>query len=211
MKVRVLPPAKRRLFMLSAWKDPPYTIFTVGLILGFTGFYFPMFYIQSYAISKHITSDNLAFYLLSILNAASLFGRIIPNWIADRWGPLNVIAPATVITAILAFAWMGIHRTGGLIVFAIFYGFFSGCFVSIPPTVIVTLTKNMSEIGTRIGMSVGISAFGVLIGNPIAGLLVRNHGFEAGMAFCAATVASGAVFMVASRVAKVGYKVKVIA
>ncbi|TVY13226.1 Aspyridones efflux protein apdF, partial [Lachnellula arida] len=211
MRVRVLPPAKRRLFLLSAWKDPPYTLFTLGLVCSFVGFYFPMFYIQSFAITKHITDASLGFYLLVILNAASLFGRIVPNLLADRYGPLNVIAPAAVIAAVLAFAWMGIRSTGGLVVFAVLYGFSSGCFVSIPPTVIVTLTKNMSEIGTRIGMNVAAAGFGVLIGNPIAGHLVQKNGFEAGMAFCAAIVAVGALLMVVARFAKTGYRVRVIA
>lgn len=211
MKVRVLPPAKRRLFMLSPWKEPAYTLFTIGMIFSFTGFYFPMFYIQSYAMSKHITTNDLGFYLLAILNGASLFGRIIPNWLADRYGPLNVIAPGAIITAALAYAWMGIQSTGGLIVFAILYGFSSGCFVSLPPTVVVTLTKNMSEIGTRIGMSVAAASFGVLIGNPIAGQLVKHDGFNAGIAFSASTVAVGAVMMVSTRIAKSGYKVKAIA
>jgi MFS family permease len=197
--------------MLSPWKDPPFTIFTIGLALAFTGFYFPVFYIQSYAISKHITNENLAFYLLSILNAASLFGRIIPNWLADRWGPLNVIAPATIATAILVFAWMGIHNTPGLIIFAILYGFFSGCFVSVSPTVIVTLTANMREIGTRVGMSFACAGIGSLVGSPVGGYLVKKYGFNAGISFGATTVSIGAALMVAARIAKNGYRLKVVA
>jgi hypothetical protein len=32
---------------------------------------------------KYGVSSNLALYSLSILNASSVFGRIIPNWLAD--------------------------------------------------------------------------------------------------------------------------------
>lgn len=46
--------------------------------------------IQSYAIAKNLTNENLAFYLLAILNAASTFGRVIPNLIADRIGPVRI-------------------------------------------------------------------------------------------------------------------------
>lgn len=211
MKVRVLPPAKRKLWMSAPWKEAPYVLFSAALFLGFIGLYIPMFYIQSYAITQGITNENLGFYLLVILNAASLFGRIVPNWLADRWGPLNVIAPAAVVTAGLSFAWMGIRSVGGLIVFALLYGFFSGCFVSLPPTVIVSLTSNMGEIGTRIGMSFAGAGFGVLIGNPIAGHLVQDNGFKACMAFGGAVSTACAALMVSSRLAKTGKELKVVA
>lgn len=45
--------------------------------------YIPFFYIQDYALKLGIDHD-MAFYLLSIMNAASLFGRLVPNWLADR-------------------------------------------------------------------------------------------------------------------------------
>jgi hypothetical protein len=45
--------------------------------------YIPFFYIQDYALKLGV-NDDIAFYLLSIMNAASLFGRLIPNWLADR-------------------------------------------------------------------------------------------------------------------------------
>jgi len=39
MKVRVLPPAKRKLFDLSAFKELPYLLFTLGGVIGFAGLY----------------------------------------------------------------------------------------------------------------------------------------------------------------------------
>ena len=45
--------------------------------------YLPFFYIQDYALRLGINED-MAFYLLSIMNAASLFGRLMPNWLADQ-------------------------------------------------------------------------------------------------------------------------------
>ena len=40
--------------------------------------------------SPHIHIESpLAFYLLIILNIASIFGRVIPNFLADKTGPLN--------------------------------------------------------------------------------------------------------------------------
>jgi hypothetical protein len=39
MKVRVLPPAKRKLFDWSAFKEMPYLLFTIGGVIGFAGLY----------------------------------------------------------------------------------------------------------------------------------------------------------------------------
>jgi hypothetical protein len=46
----------------------------------------PLFYLQQFAISLGISPDA-AFYLLSIVNGASAFGRILPGFVADRVGP----------------------------------------------------------------------------------------------------------------------------
>ena len=48
--------------------------------------YVPFFYIQDYSLKLSIDAD-LAFYMLSVMNAASLIGRLVPNWLADRQVP----------------------------------------------------------------------------------------------------------------------------
>src|SRR4051812_37245056 len=103
------------------------------MFVGFIGLYGPIFYLPSYAIENKIMAEDLAFYLLPVLNAGSIFGRIIPNHFADRYGAINVLTIMTFMTAILALAWIGIHDSAGLFVFAAIYGFASGGFVSLPP------------------------------------------------------------------------------
>lgn len=149
-------------------------------------------------------SADSAFYMLSVMNAASIFGRIIPNWLADRLGPLNVLIPGTAIAGVVAFGWIGIHSVGGVVVFCILYGFSSGSFVSIPPTVIITLSPSLSVVGTRMGMMYAISGIGLLIGTPVAGQLVLHHGYIPAIAYCGACVAISVVFLVATRVHKTG-------
>ena len=93
MKVRVLPASRRKIIDWSAFREPPYMLFLIGGFLGFMGLYTPFFYVQSYAIGEGITDRELGFYLLSILNSASIFGRIVPNFVADKTGPFNIILP----------------------------------------------------------------------------------------------------------------------
>jgi predicted MFS family arabinose efflux permease len=211
MKVRVLPPQKRRLIQLAAWKEPPYALFSLACFFGFMGFYFPFYYVSTYAVESGITSPDTAFYFLAILNAASSFGRVLPNALADKIGPLNVAVPMTTVTAGLTLALIGIKSTAGLIVFCILYGFFSGSFVSIPPAAIASLSSDVRMIGTRMGMSFAFSGLGLLIGNPIAGQIVKRKGFESAIGFVGAVLALAAIFDMAARTAKVGLKIKVIA
>jgi MFS family permease len=116
----------------------------------------------------------LGFYLLPILNAASTFGRITPNFLADYMGPLNMLTPAAGVTALLAFCWIAVNSTAGIIVLAFLYGFFSGGFVSLPPVVMAVITKDMRSFGTRLGMFFAICSVALLIGTPIGGAILND-------------------------------------
>ncbi len=212
MKIRVAPPAKRQLFQLSAFKELPYTLFSFAEFFGFMGLYIPFFYIQSYAINSPNTKldESFAFWLLVILNAASLFGRIIPNFLADNTGPLNMLLPCAAISSLLAFCWIAISSKAGLIIFCILYGFFSGTFVSLPPTTVVSLSPSLAVVGTRMGMSFAFAGFGLLVGSPVAGaILGSGTNFTGVQAFCGGTVAAASVAVLAARFFKVGLGLKV--
>ena len=206
MKPRITPKGRRALTDFKAFREAPYTLFCVAMVFGFIGLYGPLYYIGAYAIDKGITDRNLGFYLLPIINAASIFGRIIPNMLADRVGPLNVLYPCALIAAVLAFAWIGITNLGGLLTFALLYGFFSGGFVSLPPVAIVTLTKDMSMIGTRMGMCFFLSAFGLLAGTPVSGAILSGTGSWVGVqAWSGATIVITGLTLYWARVAVAGW------
>ncbi|KAL6717307.1 hypothetical protein ACLMJK_005222 [Lecanora helva] len=200
MRPRVLPPAKRKLFEFSAFRNPAYVLFVIGVTVGFMGLYVPFFYIQYYADVRHMTSGNLSSYLLAILNAGSVFGRIAPNFFAQKIGPINMLIPCVVLTSILTFTLIRVHNEGGIITFSLIYGFFSGTFVSLPPTVFVFLSlDNRALIGTRMGMGFAIASCGALAGTPIAGAILNNHGFNATWCFSGGLVIGAAALMTAAR------------
>ncbi|KAI9931613.1 hypothetical protein ASPWEDRAFT_389341 [Aspergillus wentii DTO 134E9] len=196
MRVRVLPPEKRKLLQLSAFKEPPYVLFCMGMFMGFLGFYNFLVYIQPYALDSNIVDANLGFYLLSILNAASSFGRVGPNALADKTGPLNVLTPFSTATAILAFAWIGVHNTPGIIVLTALYGFWSGGFVSLPPVVMATMTKDIRDLGTRLGQVFAITSIALLVGTPIGGAILSSTGSYLGVQLFTACclISSGMLF-----------------
>lgn len=167
-------------------------------MLGFIGLYIPVFYIQVYALTKGVTAnEEFAFYLLAILNAGSFFGRVIPNFLAGTIGPMNMIVLCTFAAGILCFCWISIDNLPGITIFAILYGFFAGAYVSLIPPVLVELTPDMSVVGTWLGMMLFVSAFGLLIGSPIAGLLVKieQKDFVAAQGFAGGVILLGGLSM----------------
>ena len=202
LRTRVTPKQSRSLLQLSAFKMAPYTLNSIGILVGFCGLYFPMFYIQSYALARTSIKGDYAFYLLAIINASSAFGRVIPNFLADKIGPLNMLTPCTLAAGILCLGWIDITDVAGITVFSVFYGFFSGAFVSLLPPTIAALTPDMTVVGTWMGMSLFIGAFGLLIGNPIAGALLdgANRKFRRAQGFAGGTILAAAILFGIARI-----------
>ncbi|OJI83159.1 hypothetical protein ASPTUDRAFT_57117 [Aspergillus tubingensis CBS 134.48] len=181
MRVRQTPKTRRVLTEFSAFKEIPYSLFCVAMFFGYIGFFNPIFYIEAYAIQKHVIGEPLAFYLVSILNAASVPGRIIPGLLAPRFGPLNILLASAIISGVLSLCWIAITDSGGLIAFAVLYGFFSGAFVALPAVALTSLTPNLDTLGTRMGMCSVLCGLGSLCGSPVAGAILDNTGLYLGV------------------------------
>lgn len=210
MRVRVLPAQRRSLFDLAALTEAPYTLNILGFFIGFVGLYMPFFYSQVYAIDTGLTNPDFAFYLVPIINSTSVFGRIIPNFLADILGPFNVVIPFTITTSILCFLFITPSTSAGLVVIIALYGFFSGTFVSLPPSIIVSLsTDKRDRIGARMGQTFAFVAVGLLIGTPIGGAIVDTSGYWALWVFGGCMLMGGAAVLVAARVSWKGWSIMV--
>ncbi|EON98795.1 putative major facilitator superfamily transporter protein [Phaeoacremonium minimum UCRPA7] len=205
MKTRI--PAnkgKKRSFIdTSALRDVPYMLFVVGCFFGFLVLYVAFFYTQLFDVTHHLSSLDFAPYTVTMLNVGSVFGRVLPNYFADKVGSLNVLIVCASTSAVLLFGWMGIHNLGGLIVFALLYGLFSGGLVSVTPSVVMGLTPDLSKMGARMGVTFLASGISILVGTPIAGAIVGDFSRERWlgvMGYAAAGLILGASFYVAARI-----------
>lgn len=204
-----LPPRKGRFFLPSAFKEPAYLAIIGAAFLMVFGFFIPFFYLPSYGVA-HGMSSKLASYLVSILNGASFFGRIIPGILADRVGKLNMFFAAGVSTAILIFCWPKTHSNAAIIVFAALYGFFSGGIISMMAVNLASIAKDPKDIGTYMGMGMCVVSFAALIGPPVNGALVNHpHGFEHLSIFSGVLVLTGScIVLFAKHVAGKGMLAK---
>lgn len=193
--------AKRAFFDKSALKDVPYVLFVLGCVFTFLGLYTSFFYVATYAVNNKITSQSTATYFVTILNASSVFGRVLPNIpaVTQLLGPLNMMMASMFSLALLVLCLNAHINLAGLLVLLILYGFFTGAFFSLQPTIFARLTKDKNRIGTRIGMASTCMSFGLLLGAPAGGALIRTFGFHSGWAWSGVTMAVGAVLMTGSR------------
>jgi len=123
-------------------------------------------------------SDSVHPYLLSIINGSSFVGRIIGGQLADRYGRLNVLFPATLIAGVLVLAmWLPAQGSAPLIVFACLYGIMSGVHISVCPAVIGNFSPT-DRLGARIGTFFAGISVATLIGTPLGGAFLR-HGIVA--------------------------------
>jgi MFS family permease len=171
----------------------------------------PPAYITSFAASKN--QDQISQHILAILNAASIFGRGIPGLVADRIGRFNVmIVCSAMCTLSILGLWLPLGSgTGGLLSFAIMYGFFSGSAYSLTPVCVAQLCRT-EDYATRYGTAYGVVSIATLAGVPISGNILRTGGgqnYAALIWFCGAAYAVSTGIFVLARGVSSGWKLTV--
>ena len=193
-----LPPRKNQFFLWSSFKELPYLCLIFAGLTGFLGLFTPLFYLPTYAYQQGM-SASMSFYLAAIFNGASFPGRVIPGILADKLGRFNMFITATVSSGILTFCWQSVHSNTALIIFTIIFGFCSGAITTGMAVSFTSIPTDPRNIGTYMGMGMGISAIAALAGPPINGALINNFGFSAMANFSGAMCLVAAVFVTLSK------------
>jgi len=176
MRPKLPPPNKRPPIINSIrklFKDWPYIALTFGNFLFAIGKWYPLFFIQLDAI-KHGISTKFAFNALVMMNGSFFVGCLSPGYFAHSLGVLNMLVTAAFCCSVLIFAMVGLTSIPSLVSISILLGYFFGLYSTLQAPLISILTLDLSELGTRIGMSFAISALGILIGPPIHGALLSS-------------------------------------
>jgi MFS family permease len=201
-RIRPYPKGLQLVDYVKPLRERVYLLTSIGSFLFYLGMFLPIDYIQVQATAYGMGLD-LGNYLIPILNAASLFGRIFPGWLGDRMGTYNVQIVMSIFSGTLALAlWIPAKGNAAMIVFAALYGFGSGAFVSLLPAMIAQIS-DMKEIGTRTGVELAIMSVAALVSNPIGGALIRYDpvDFTHLQIFCGVVLLGGAFFFALARIA----------
>ncbi|GAB7356694.1 hypothetical protein MBLNU459_g7403t1 [Dothideomycetes sp. NU459] len=211
----------------AGWRaavDAGYMLMTTGMFFTFLGVYFGFVYMISYGSEILHLSNSASVRLLIYMSVANLPGRFIPALLSDRCiGPLNTMIPSTLLSAAVVWLWAAsADSESSLTVIACYYGFASaGVQVLYAPAVHAFCREqrdsdgrsgSLDNVGVRTGS--GFSAIGVacLIGTPIGGALIKyridRHLAQPYLyvqAFAGLCLLAGGLFLLASRVVKVGW------
>lgn len=157
---------------------------------------------------SHGISNRLANYLVPILNGASLFGRTVPNAIADKVGRFNImIIMATFTTVLILALWLPATGNVPIILFAALFGVGSGAGIGLTPALTAGISP-IKDIGVRTGTIFAISSFAALTGSPIGGQILADsrYDFKWMIVFSGVSCAIGTALFVAARVQIAGFK-----
>lgn len=194
-----------------------FALTTIGSFFFMFGMYQPINFIILAA--RHAgMSARLAAYLVPIFSGASFFGRVLPGLVADRVGRYNTTIALCVFTALTVLAlWLPSyaassygHANATSIAFAVLFGFGSGSFVSLTPSLVAQISP-VKEIGLRSGTFFALLSFAALFSNPVGGALISADGgkYTGLQVFCGVALLVGTAIIYGARVVLAGPALKV--
>ncbi|KAL6364827.1 hypothetical protein LRP88_00800 [Fusarium phalaenopsidis] len=173
----------------------------LGTLGAFWGVYFAFYYLAAYSRDVLGVSFTRSLDVLLVLNGTGAIGRVIPNYIADRYGCLTVQIPLALVTGAMMYCWAAIKSTTGLFIWAAIYGIWTGGVQSMFPVGLSSMTSDPSRQGTRLGMAFTIVSFATLTGQPIAGAIIKAQGgqYVGAQAFAGSCLVLGSCFFVIAK------------
>ncbi|KAF8887445.1 major facilitator superfamily domain-containing protein [Gymnopilus junonius] len=191
----------QRYFDLKTIVDARFVLLIIGSCFVALGLFIPFFYIVEYA--RHLgIPDHTSFYVLAVMNAGGVLGRIALAYVSDTIGRFNLLTPAAFLSGLSCVTlWLFLAAStgsqgavlAGVMVFAVAFGFFSGAYISLVNPCVAQIS-DIGIIGTRIGLLYSVISFPSLLGGPTAGaLLMHEHG-----SYTAMIIFSGTTLMIGS-------------
>lgn len=173
-----LPPNKKAgaAIDLLALRELKYGAVTLATFLIEFAVFIPYTYICSYAVAMGI--DREASYRLNVLlNVGAIPGRVLPGYLADRFGTFNTMCvTAMVCTVVVLALWLKAEgHEAATTAFAVLYGFWSGAAISLTPVCIGEVCR-VEDYGKRTGTAFFIASIGALVGVPIGGAIIESEG-----------------------------------
>ena len=184
-----------------------FVLVTAGFFLFSYGFFAVINYFPVQAFRAGMDPDRVQ-YLLPILNAASLFGRLFSGFLGDKIGRFNIFIIVCYLSGIWILAlWLPDSSDPALIAFAVLFGFSSGAFVSLVTPLTMQISP-MAELGFRTSIVLFVTAIGGLTTNPINGAILDSAGGQAGLKiFPGVLCLAGTSFVLIARIRQTGWEV----
>ncbi len=183
---------------------------TLSAALQSAAYYTPVYFFSSYARSLGFSAAAGANFI-SLSNGSSAAGKVAIGYIADRYGRINVLLAATMISAISVLGlWLPSTVTGDqnprsgdsralFVAYTVLYGIFAGAYVSLFPITLVELF-GVQHFASVNGLLYMMRGFATLVGTPAAGALIRGaaEGSRNSIAYMASSILVGSLLSCAT-------------
>lgn len=158
----------------TAFKQKIYSFLVLALLGNGFAYLVTLTYLPLYAVF-HGYTESQSYLLLVVFNSLSIPGRVLPGWMADKYGRFNTLCLISGLSTIMHFViWLPppfSKHIAALYVFAAIYGFTSGSILSLGPACIGQ-TCDTKDFGKRSGTAFAVLSLGDLFGVPIGGAIV---------------------------------------
>lgn len=129
----------RKLFDFSDLSDPKFLGFTFCSILLGMGYLVPFYFFPNYMTSRGL-SPRTASLVIGVAHISTTIGRIVLGFASDKVGAINCVTLTVIIAgACVLGIWPVASIVPTMVIFALTYGFASGGFMCLIPTVAVQL------------------------------------------------------------------------
>lgn len=202
---------------IGVFKDQIFTMLVLSLLGNGFAFLITMTYLPSYAV-KIGYPESKSYLLLTVFNSLSIPGRLLPGFLADKFGPFNILCCISIMSSVSFIVIWFPHPVGhniiGLYIFLAMYGFSSGSFLLLTPTCIGVLSKT-KDFGKRCGTAFFVLSFGDLFGIVIGGAIIgkgnlKNYDHMVIFVMICSLIATTCVITSRIRLAKLGFGKKLI-
>ena len=148
-----------------------FVLFFLSSMLCCAGFFIPFVHLVPYAIDQGL-GEGTGVYLLAVIGASSLIGRLLLTAASDRMGRRNSMAVMYFAIGISFFLWYLGGSIAVLTIFAVLYGIGSGGYVAMIAPLIAEYFGT-EKIGSMLGCFMPNIAIGGFFGPFLAG-----HAFD---------------------------------
>ncbi|KAL1716935.1 major facilitator superfamily domain-containing protein [Schizophyllum commune] len=173
-------PAQSTLATFKAYlTDLRFWSFTLCLIVLNFGYLLPVYYVPQYTAEKVPSLDPNSLTTAvptTLLNLAGGLGRIFVGWAADVFGTFNVFFVSVFLGGVLQLVcWLFAENFASIIVFAILWGIFAGCFLTLLPVMCAEMW-GIDNLATMTGIMMLMIAPGQLSGGAVGGAIFDATG-----------------------------------
>ena len=173
-------------------------LFLLGLMPGF-------FYIDLFCLRAGV-DPNFQQYTVAVINACACIFRVLPGFIADKCGRLNMIIPALVLSGIFPLAmWIPAKTSSVSIAFVVLWSCATGVPIALFPPIIGQLFGGQ-DISSYLSFFFVFGGLGDFVGPIIGGTLIpkgdvsTTAGFDKLAIFCGVICLGSAAILIAVRI-----------